>query len=49
MSTETEEKIKETPEKKIEIERVPEPMFGGIREKLSVVPDDEPASDDQRN
>ena len=28
------------------IERIPEPMFGGTRERLSVVPDDEPVPDD---
>jgi hypothetical protein len=43
MSTEPEEKAEENPEKKIEIERIPEPVFGGTRERLSVVPDDEPA------
>jgi len=46
MSTEPEEKAGENPEKKIEIERIPEPVFGGTRERLSVVPDDEPAPDD---
>ena len=29
MSTEPEEMAEENPEKKIEIERIPEPMFGG--------------------
>jgi hypothetical protein len=47
MSTEPEEKSEENPEKKVEIERIPEPMFGGTRERLSVIPDDEPAPDDK--
>ena len=46
MNTEPEEASEENPEKKIEIERVPEPMFPGTRERLSVVRDDEPAPDD---
>jgi len=46
MSTEPEEKAEENPEKKIEIERIPEPMFPGTRERLSIVPNDEPAPDD---
>jgi hypothetical protein len=46
MSTEPEDQAEENPEKKIEIERIPEPVFGGTRERLSVVPDDEPAPDD---
>lgn len=46
MSTEPEEKFEENPEKKVEIERIPEPMFSGTRERLSVIPDDEPAPDD---
>jgi hypothetical protein len=45
MSTEPEETDEEKPEKKIEIERIPEPMFPGTRERLSVVTDDEPAPD----
>jgi hypothetical protein len=46
MSTEPEEKSEENPEEKIEIERIPEPMFGGTRERLGVVTDDEPTPDD---
>ena len=46
MSTEPEETDEENLKKKIEIERIPEPMFPGTRERLSVVPDDEPAPDD---
>jgi hypothetical protein len=42
MNTEPEEASEENPEKKIEIERIPEPMFPGTRERLSVVRDDEP-------
>jgi hypothetical protein len=39
MSTEPEETAEENTEKKIEIERIPEPMFGGTRERLRVVTD----------
>lgn len=46
MSTEPEETDEENAEKKIAIERIPEPMFPGTRERLSVIPDDEPAPDD---
>ena len=46
MNTEPEEKAEEDPEKKFEIERIPEPMFPGTRERLGIVPDDEPAPDD---
>jgi len=49
MSTEPEETDEENPEKKIEIERIPEPMFPGTRERLSVVTDDGPAPDDTGN
>jgi hypothetical protein len=42
MSTDPEEDS----QKKIEIERVPEPMFGGTRERLSVVDEDEAVSED---
>jgi hypothetical protein len=43
MNTEPEETAEENPEKQIEIERIPEPMFPGTRERLSVVHRDEPA------
>ena len=46
MNTEPEETAEENPEKQIEIERIPEPMFPGTRERLSVVHRDEPAPDD---
>ena len=46
MNTEPEEPSEENPEKKIEIERIPEPMFPGTRERLGVVRHDEPAPDD---
>jgi hypothetical protein len=46
VSNEPEKKMEEDPEKKIEIERIPVPMFPGTRERLSVVPDDETAPDD---
>jgi hypothetical protein len=46
MSTEPEETDEENSEKKIEIERIPEPMFGGTRERLGIVPEDEQAPDD---
>jgi hypothetical protein len=46
MNTEPDETADENPEKKIEIERIPEPMFPGTRERLSVVRHDEPAPDD---
>jgi hypothetical protein len=46
MSTEPEEASEENPEKKDKIERVPEGTFGGTRERLSEVTDDEPVSDD---
>jgi hypothetical protein len=46
VNTERDEKAEENPENKIEIERIPEPVFGGTRERLSVVPDDEPAPGD---
>jgi hypothetical protein len=42
MNTEPEEASEENQGKKIEIERIPEPMFSGTRERLSVVRDDEP-------
>ena len=42
MNTEPEEASEENPEQKIKIERIPEPMFPGTRERLSVVRDDEP-------
>ena len=41
MSTDPEEDS----QKKIEIERVPEPMFGGTRERLEVVDDEEVSQD----
>jgi hypothetical protein len=43
------ERDEENSEKKIEIERIPEPMFPGTRERLSVVTDDEPAPDETGN
>jgi hypothetical protein len=46
MNNESEKKTEEDPEKEIEIERIPVPMFPGTRERLSVVPDDETAPDD---
>jgi hypothetical protein len=46
MNTEPEETDEENSKKKIEIERIPEPMFGGTRERLGVVTDDEPPPDD---
>jgi hypothetical protein len=46
MHTEPEEAAGQNPKKKIQIERIPEPMFPGTRERLSVVPDDESAPDD---
>jgi hypothetical protein len=46
LNTEPDETAEETPEKKIEIERIPEPMFSGTRERLSVVRQDEPSADD---
>jgi hypothetical protein len=46
MNTEPEETTEENPEKKIEIERIPEPMFPGTRERLSVVHHDQPAPDE---
>jgi hypothetical protein len=49
MNTESEETDEENPEKKIEIERIPEPMLPDTRERLSVVTDDEPAPDDTGN
>jgi hypothetical protein len=49
MNTEPEKTDEENPEKKIEIERIPEPMSPGTRERLSVVTDDEPAPDDTGN
>jgi hypothetical protein len=42
MSTEPDEKS----EKKFKIERVPEAMFGGTRERINVVADDEAVSKD---
>jgi hypothetical protein len=48
MNTEPEEPSEENPEEKIEIERIPEPMFPGTRERLGVVRHDEPAPDDNR-
>jgi hypothetical protein len=41
MSTEPDENS----QKKFKIERVPEPMFGGTRERLNVVADDEEKSE----
>jgi hypothetical protein len=49
MSTEPEETDEENLKKKIEIERIPEPMFGGTRERLRVVTGDEPAPEDTGN
>ena len=49
MNTEPDETVEENPEKKIEIERIPEPMFPGTRERLSIVRHDEPAPDDTRD
>jgi hypothetical protein len=46
MNIEPEETGEENPEKEIKVERVPEPMFGGTRERLSEVTDDRPAPDD---
>jgi hypothetical protein len=46
MNTEPEEAAGQNPKKKIQIERIPEPMFPGTRERLSVVPDDESVRDD---
>jgi hypothetical protein len=46
LNTEPDETAEENPEKKIEIERIPEPMFPGIRERLSVVRRDESSPDD---
>jgi len=46
LNTEPDETAEENPEKKIEIERIPEPMFPGTRERLSVVRHDEAAPDD---
>ena len=45
MRTEEEESEKE-PQEKVRIERVPEPMFGGTRERLSVVTEEEQAPED---
>ena len=36
----------ENSQKKFKIERVPEAMFGGTRERISVVADDEAVSED---
>jgi hypothetical protein len=46
MNIEPEEPSEENPEEKIEIERIPEPMFPGTRERLGIVHHDEPAPDD---
>ena len=46
MNIEPEETAEENPEKEIKIERIPEPMFGGTRERLSEVTDDKPAPND---
>jgi hypothetical protein len=47
MNTEPEETAEENPEKEIKIERIPEPGFGGTRERLREVTDDKPVPDDQ--
>ena len=46
MSTDQKRSLKKTHRRRFEIERIPEPMFGGTRERLGIVPDDEPAPDD---
>lgn len=46
MDTEPEETSEENREEKFRIERIPEPMFPGTRERLGVVRDDEPKPDD---
>ena len=46
MTNEPKNQTEENPDKKIKIERIPEPMFGGTRERLSVLSDDRDPSED---